>query len=85
MADMWKYENKTTGAELETNNLPFLLHRLRNSKGLNIPHDVNIDLLTKGEAHYLIPMDGGPVQRISIRLMHEQQTASTPKQKMYVN
>jgi hypothetical protein len=56
---VWKFENKTTGAAIECNDLNFLLHELIEIRGMTIPNSVGVDLMLSGTASFEVQTDRG--------------------------
>lgn len=44
----WRYENKTTGRELECGDLAFLLHRIKTQHGLMLPEGAAVTMMLWG-------------------------------------
>lgn len=63
----WKFENLTTGKEIECNDLQALLYRLRNNKGLDIPQSIVMtDLVTQGKSKMTVTTRDGEINHIMI-------------------
>lgn len=45
---IWKFVNKTNGKKIESDDLNYLLYRLRDDKGLDLPEHADVDLIIKG-------------------------------------
>jgi hypothetical protein len=62
----WSYRNSTTGSEMECNDLNFLLHELRNVKGLQIPQDAGNRLMETGTTSLTVLDDTGVENKITL-------------------
>lgn len=66
MNTIWKFKNKTTGKEMDSTDLHFLMYQLRNVKGLNIPKEAEAMLIIKGRVEYRVMDAEGVEQEIVI-------------------
>lgn len=55
----WKFVNKTTGKEIECNDLNYLITRIREDKGLNLPDHVDVDMILWGRKEYVVEDEYG--------------------------
>lgn len=65
MSTLWKFVNKTTGKEIETNDLKFLLHEIK-EEGIILPPHVDVDMILRGRGEYTVLDDEGNTNKIVI-------------------
>jgi hypothetical protein len=62
----WVYYRKDTNNRIETNDLAFLLHRLRTAKGLEITDAHMADIILRGRLEGKVRCDGAEMVDIVI-------------------
>jgi hypothetical protein len=63
---MWKFINRTTGSEMECNDLSFMMHQLRTVKGIDIPETEFVNVMLRGKASCTVNNEDGDTYEISI-------------------
>ena len=66
MGTIWKFVNKTTGKEMDCDDMKFLLQQLRTVKGLDLPEHIDIDLILKGRVEITVADEDGEMNEIII-------------------
>lgn len=64
---IWKYTNNTTGSDMECNNLPFMIHELRNIREIPVPTSAVRILKDKGESTFQVEDTAGILHDITLR------------------
>lgn len=66
MGRAWKFINRTTGNEIECNDLGFMKHQLNDIRGLNIPETEFINIILRGKTSCTVVDVEGVTYDISV-------------------
>lgn len=66
MGKIWRYKNKTTHTELETNDLAFLLNQLSEIERFIVPNKLMSDIILRGKSELSLSNKEGAVHNIIV-------------------